>query len=42
MRPLTKWEKFKKRFIWGQWSWKTFLIMRDRIVIGKLKVMFFD
>jgi hypothetical protein len=39
MRPLTRWEKFKKRFIWGQWGWRTLLLRRDRIVVGKLKVL---
>lgn len=39
MRPYTKWELFKQRFIWGQWSWWTFVVRKDRIVIGKLKVM---
>lgn len=39
MRPLTTWERFKRHFIWGEWKWNTFLIMNDRIVIGKLKIM---
>lgn len=39
MRPLTKWEKFKKRFIWGQWGWNSLLIKKDRVVVGKLKYL---
>lgn len=39
MRPKTKWEKFKARFIWGQWGWNTLMLRKDRIIVGKLKVM---
>lgn len=42
MRPLTRWERLRARIIWGQWSWRTFLVRHDRIVVGKLKVMFHD
>lgn len=40
MRPLTKWEKFKKHFTWGSWGWNTFMVRKKFIVIGKLKVWF--
>ena len=37
MRPYTKWELFKKRFVFGQWSWFTFIVRKHVIVIGKFK-----
>lgn len=30
---------FKKRFIWGTWGWGTLLFKKDRVVVGRLKVM---
>lgn len=42
MRPTTRWERFKRSFIWGSWPWSTFLIKRYEdetlVVVGKLKV----
>lgn len=41
MRPETRWELFKRRFVWGQWSWRTLGFYHGHIlVVGKLKVIF--
>ena len=41
MREETRWEKFKKRFIWGSWPWLTVGFYWGHIlVIGKLKIIF--
>jgi len=39
VRPLTWRERLRQRVIWGHWSWRTLLVQRDRIVVGKLKVI---
>lgn len=42
MRETTRWERFKRHFIWGEWPWRTFFYKRypDEVmlVVGKLKV----
>lgn len=36
---MKKRSTFKKRFIWGKWGWGTLLFKKDRVVVGKLKVL---
>lgn len=43
MRPTTRWERFKRNFVWGEWSWRTLGVHRQSdqtlVVVGKLKVI---
>lgn len=39
MREETRWERFRRRFNWGRWSWLTLGFYHGHIlVIGKLRV----
>jgi hypothetical protein len=43
MRPTTRWERFMRHLVWGQWSWFTFGVRRfddqTLVVVSKLKVI---
>ena len=43
MKPTTRWERFKRNIVWGEWPWRTFGIYRQPdqtlVVVSKLKII---